>query len=114
MNNALRNKCQTSDYHFVNNSNITTEKIWKDGLHLRNCGKGIIINNFVQSLNSSHFFNKTTESSDPVLVFERENVLDKSNESLSSVFSITVIVNLNLNPVVHIRVILLLSLGSKK
>ena len=114
VNNAVRNKCQTSDYHFVNNSNITTEKIWKDGLHLRNSGEGIIINNFVQFLNSSHFFNKTTESSDPVLVFERENVLDKSNESLSSVFSISVIVNLNLNPVVQIRVILLPRLGSKK
>ena len=30
-------------------------------------------------------FNKTTESSDFLLVFKRENVLDKSNESTSSV-----------------------------
>ena len=30
-------------------------------------------------------FNKTTKSSDSVLVFERENVWDKSKESLSSI-----------------------------
>ena len=58
VNNALRNKCQASDYHFINNNNITTERLWKDGLHLTNSGKGIIINNFVQSLNSSHFLTK--------------------------------------------------------
>ena len=84
VNNTLRNKCQTSGYHFIGNNNITTEKLWKDGLHLTNSGKGIILNNFVQSLNSSHFLNKTTESSDSVLVFQRENVSGKSNESLSS------------------------------
>ena len=47
VNNALRNKCQTSDYHFIDNNNITTEKPWKDGLHLTNSGKGITMNNFV-------------------------------------------------------------------
>ena len=57
--NALQNKCQTSGYRFIDNNNITTETLWKNGLHLTNSGKGIIINNFVQSLNSS-FFNKTT------------------------------------------------------
>ena len=55
VNNALRNKCRTYGYHFINNNNITTEKFWKDGLHLTNSGKVIIINNFVQPLNSSHF-----------------------------------------------------------
>ena len=85
MNNALWNKCQTSGYHFIDNNNITTEKLWKDGFYLANSGKGIIIKNFVQSLNSSHFFNKTTKSSDSVLVSERENISDKSNKSLSPV-----------------------------
>ena len=55
VNNTPRNECQTSGYHFIDNNNITTERLWKDGLHLTNSGKGIIINNFVQSLNSSHF-----------------------------------------------------------
>ena len=55
VNNILRNKCRTSGYHFIDNNNITTEKLWKDGLHLTNSGKGFIINNFGQSLNGSHF-----------------------------------------------------------
>ena len=58
VNNILRSKCQTSGYHFTDNNNITTKKLWKDGLHLTNSGKSIIINNFVQSLNSSHFLTK--------------------------------------------------------
>ena len=58
MNNALRNKCQTSGYHFIYDNNITMEKLWKDGLHLTNSGKGIVINDFVQSFNSSHFLTK--------------------------------------------------------
>ena len=58
VNNALRNKCPTSGYHFIDNNNITTEKLWKDGLHLKSSGKGIIINNFVQSSNRSHFLRK--------------------------------------------------------
>ena len=55
VNNALQNKCQTSGYHFIDNNSIKTEKLCKDGLHLINSGIGIIINKFVQSLNSSHF-----------------------------------------------------------
>ena len=58
VNNTLRNKYQTSGYHIIDDNTITTEKLWKDGLHLTNSGKGIIINNFVQSLNSSHFLTK--------------------------------------------------------
>ena len=43
VNNALRNKCQTSDYLFIDNNNIATEKLWKDGLHLRN--SSVLCNN---------------------------------------------------------------------
>ena len=57
------------------------EKPWKD---LTNSAKDIVINFFVQSLKVA-VFNKTTELSDPVLVFEMENVLYKSNETHSSV-----------------------------
>ena len=56
VNNTLRNKCQTSGYHFIDNNNITTEKLWKERRLTLN--KGIIINNFVQSLNSSNFLIK--------------------------------------------------------
>ena len=57
VNNALRNKCQTYGCHFIVN-NITTEKRWKDVLHVTNFGKGIIINTCVQSLSSIHFSTK--------------------------------------------------------
>ena len=58
LNNTLRNRCQTSGYHFIDNNNITTGKLWKDGLHLTNSGKGIITNNFVWFLNSGHILTK--------------------------------------------------------
>ena len=46
-NNALGNKFQTYGYHFIDHNNITTEKLWKDGLHLTNSRKCIVINSFV-------------------------------------------------------------------
>ena len=48
---------------------ITTsqrKKFGKDGLHLKNSGKSIIIKKFVKSLDSNHFFIKATESPDSV------------------------------------------------
>ena len=39
--NALRSKCHTSGYHYIDNNKITMEKLWKDGLHLTNYGKGV-------------------------------------------------------------------------
>ena len=47
---ALRKTSQTSAHHVIDNSNITTEKLWKDGLHLTNSGKLIVVSNFVHSL----------------------------------------------------------------
>ena len=38
VNNALRNKCQTYGYHFIDNKNITPEKLRKDSLDLTNTG----------------------------------------------------------------------------
>ena len=47
VNNDLQNKSQTS-----------IKQLWKDGLHLTNSGKDIIINNFVLYLNNNHFLIK--------------------------------------------------------
>ena len=38
---------QTYGYHFIDHNNITMEKLWKDGLHLTNSRKCIVINSFV-------------------------------------------------------------------
>ena len=84
----------------------------KNSLHITNSGKSIIINDFVQYLNSSQFFNKTTESLDSVLAFERENAWTVVINLFRQFY---VIANINLNLVVQIRIILLmLRLGSKK
>ena len=58
VNKALRKTSQTSAHHVIDNSNITTEKLWKDGLHLTNSGKLIVVSNFVHCLNSSNFLRK--------------------------------------------------------
>ena len=34
VNNALQNKFQTSGYHFIDNNDITKEKLWKDSLQI--------------------------------------------------------------------------------
>ena len=31
VNNAIQNKCQTFAYHFIDNSNVTTDTLWKNG-----------------------------------------------------------------------------------
>ena len=50
-NNILQNKCATQ-IHFIDNSNITKEHLWKDGIHLNGSGKDMLMNNFLRSLNS--------------------------------------------------------------
>ena len=52
VNNILQNKCATHQIHFIDNSNITKEHLWKDGLHLNGSGKDMLMNNFLRSLNS--------------------------------------------------------------
>ena len=53
VNNILQDKCATHQFHFVDNSNIKKEHLWKDGLHLNLSGKDLLMNNFLQSLNNS-------------------------------------------------------------
>ena len=52
MNDAPQNEWETYGYLFIDNNKITMEKPWKD---LTNSAKGVVINIFVQSLNSSRF-----------------------------------------------------------
>ena len=53
VNNILQDKCATHQFHFVDNSNIKKEHLWKDGLHLNRSGKDLLMNIFLQSLNNS-------------------------------------------------------------
>ena len=50
-NNILQDKCVTYKFHFIDNSNIKKEQLWKDGLHLNRSGEDVLMNNFLRSLN---------------------------------------------------------------
>ena len=52
VNNILQDKCATHQFHFIDNSNIKKEHLWKDGLHLNRPGKDLLMNNFLRSLNN--------------------------------------------------------------
>ena len=52
VNNILQDKCTTHQFHFIDNSNIKKEHLWKDGLHLSRSGKDLLMNNFLLSLNN--------------------------------------------------------------
>ena len=52
VNNILQDKCATHQFHFIDNSNIKKEHLWKDGLHLNRSGKDLSMNNFLRSLNN--------------------------------------------------------------
>ena len=49
VNNILQDKCATHQFHFIDNSNIKKEHLWKDGLHLNRSGKDLLMNNFLRS-----------------------------------------------------------------
>ena len=46
MNNALKFDCIKYGYHFIENSNILPDNLWQDGWHLKNSGKGKLLNSF--------------------------------------------------------------------
>ena len=53
VNNILKDKCATYQFHFIDNSNIKKKHLWKDDLHLNRSGKDLLMNNFLRSLNNS-------------------------------------------------------------
>ena len=41
---------------FIDNSNASCGNLWKNGLHLNNSDKGVLVNNYVVTLNDDYFF----------------------------------------------------------
>ena len=41
---------------FIDNSNASCGNLWQNGLHLSNSGKGVLVNNYVVTLNDNCFF----------------------------------------------------------
>ena len=52
VNNILQDKCATHQFHFIDNSNIKKEHLWKVGLHLNQSGKDLLMNTFLRSVNN--------------------------------------------------------------
>ena len=50
VNNILQDKCATHQFHFIDNSIIKKEHLWKDGLYLNWSGKDLLMNNFLRIL----------------------------------------------------------------
>ena len=52
VNDILKDLCYNEGFGFINNINITSQYLWKDGLHLIEAGKVILANNFIHSINN--------------------------------------------------------------
>ena len=48
LNNSIKVLHQKHGYRFHNNSNVSSDNLWQDGLHLNNSSKGVLLNNDVK------------------------------------------------------------------
>ena len=51
LNGLLYNVCSKYGFHFVDNGAVSKCDLWKDGIHLLETGKVIIVNKFISSIN---------------------------------------------------------------
>ena len=47
LNKSIKRLRQKHGYSFIDNSNVSSENLWQDRLHLSNSGKGVLMNNYV-------------------------------------------------------------------
>ena len=55
VNDHLRNECRNNKFNFISNDSITSECLWKDGLHLNNEGTCMFASNLLDFLNGFIF-----------------------------------------------------------
>ena len=55
VNDKLPELCETNGFICVNNDMITTDHLWRDGIHLQDIGTNILSRNFYQVLNNFLF-----------------------------------------------------------
>ena len=53
VNDMLRDLCEKNGFSFICNDVITTNYLWKDGVHLQDMGAHILSNHFLRFVNSS-------------------------------------------------------------
>ena len=52
LNQRISNMCRDNSFVFIDNNNIPTSSLFRDGLHLLEVGKRILANNFIDNLNN--------------------------------------------------------------
>ena len=52
VNKTLKAKCLMHNFHFIDNSNIKKEHLWKDGLYLNCSSTDLQTNNFLRDINN--------------------------------------------------------------
>ena len=52
VNQCISNMCRDNAFVFIDNNNIPTSSLFRDGLHLLEIGKRILANNFMDNLNN--------------------------------------------------------------
>ena len=52
VNDSLRDLCSTNGFGYICNDAITTEYLWKDGIHWQDLGTNILSSNFITFVNS--------------------------------------------------------------
>ena len=52
VNDSLGDLCSTNGFGYICNDAITTEYLWKDGIHLQDLGTNILSSNFITFVNS--------------------------------------------------------------
>ena len=64
INKLLKEKCEVSGFIYIENNEISSRHLWRDGIHTTEGGKTILANNYIDSLNSftdrqTHFRSET-------------------------------------------------------
>ena len=49
---SISNMCRDNSFVFIDNNNVPTSSLFRDGLHLLEVGKRILANNFIDNLNN--------------------------------------------------------------
>ena len=52
VNDLLRDLCSMNGFGYICNDTITTEYLWKDGIHLQDLGTNILSSNFIEFVNN--------------------------------------------------------------
>ena len=52
VNQRISNMCRDNSFVFIDNNNIPTSSLLRDGIHLLEVGKSILANNFIDNLNN--------------------------------------------------------------